>query len=117
MNRTVMEDIELIDAHDILRVALIDYADNPEAASHNMARALVESKSPNYYVEHLATSLGRDIEVTARYVDGETPSQQLAIAQAKLENYRKTLARIAEGDRTPMLLARAVLDGAEWNVR
>lgn len=109
---------KLRQAHDILRQALADAADNPEAASHNMAVELIVSGAPNYYVERLVTNQSaREIEVVARYIDGETPVEQLEAARAKLENYEKTLGRIAEGEAAPMLLARAVLSGAKWDVR
>jgi len=87
-------------------------------AGHDMVVMLYETGAPNYYVERIVTDHDpREVEVIARYVNGETPSEQLEAARIKLDNYEKTLARIAEGDRTPMLLARAVLSGANWDVR
>lgn len=110
-------------AHDILRVALVDYADEAlqitdQPAGHEMVVMLYETGAPNYYVERIVTDHDpREVEVIARYIDGETPVEQLAVAKAKLDNYEKILGRIAEGHTAPMLLARAVLSGAKWDVK
>ncbi|WPH68557.1 hypothetical protein [Stenotrophomonas phage BUCTxx99] len=111
-------------AHDTLRQALVDYADEAlemttdRPAGHNMVAMLYASGADNYYIERIVSDHDpREIEVIARYIDGETPVEQLAAARVKLENYEKTLARIAEGEKSPMLLARAVLSGAKWDVR
>jgi len=113
----------IFSAHNILRKALIDYADealqiSDQPAGHEMVVMLYETGAPNYYVERIVTDHDpREVEVIARYIDGETPVEQLAVAKAKLDNYEKTLGRIAEGHAAPMLLARAVLSGANWDVK
>lgn len=87
-------------------------------AGHDMVVMLYKSGADNYYIERIVSDHDpREIEVIARYIDGETPVEQLAVARAKLENYEKALGRIAEGEKSPMLLARAVLSGANWDVR
>ena len=87
-------------------------------AGHDMVVKLYESGAANYYVERIVSDHDpREVEVIACYINGETPVEQLEAARAKLENYEKTLARIAEGEAAPMLLARAVLSGAKWDVR
>ena len=43
--------------------------------------------------------------------------EQVIRQALKLENYEKALGRIAEGDPTPLLVARAVLAGHNWDVK
>lgn len=103
---------KLRQAHDILRQALVDYADEAlkkQPAGHAMAVELIESGAPNYYVERLETSVTRDIEVMARYIDGETPTEQLEKAFVKIAKYEMILGAIADGFEKPAEMARSAL--------
>lgn len=141
MNVTVMDNPDLIRAHDILRVALIEYADDAVAEVRSIPQgvrdllAVIHRDGGHHTAEvgledSLIDAEAVVVKLLANSYDAALQERMLVLerqrdeATSKLfqmtkerDRYRRTLGRIAEGDPAPMLVARAVLDGAEWNVK
>lgn len=110
MSKYVPDDLKNMSKGELLEVALIMHEENVrlvqakhkeslETISDYVLELMQSAEIENFSTNRLSTSDGRSIELTLRYVDGETPADQLARVNERVKELESDL-KIALSDKT-----------------